>query len=121
MRFNIAVEHDYLRAELFERETAEQTSEFLRAAATEGLRLGCSKALVSVQSSRPIFKVEQYQLSAYVEALAARPSVMVALVSGNDEIHAAHQYIELLAQQHGANVRCFRHEPEAVQWLRSRI
>ena len=121
MRFNIAVEGDYLRAELFERETAEQTREFLRATATEGLRLGCSKALVSVQSSRPIFKVEQYQFSAYVKAIAERPSAMVALVAGSDEIHAAHQYIELLARQHGANVRCFRHEPEAVQWLRSRI
>lgn len=121
MRYTIALEQDYLRAELFERETAEQTSEFLRAAATEGLRLGCNKALVSVHASRPIFKVEQFQFSAYMEALAARPSVMVALVSGSDELHAAHQYIELLAQQHGANLRCFRHEPEAVQWLRSRI
>ncbi|HZN85388.1 MAG TPA: hypothetical protein VFB53_01260 [Burkholderiales bacterium] len=121
MRFTLAAEQDFLRAELFERETAAQTREFLAAAAAEALRLGLSKALISVHASRTIFRVEQYQFSAYVKALAERPSAMVALVAGSDEIHAAHQYVELLAQQHGANVRCFRHEAEAVQWLRSRI
>ena len=121
MRFRLAAEQDFLKAEIFERETVSQTREFLAAAAAEALRLGCSKTLISVQASRPIFRVEQYQLSAYVKAIAERPSAMVALVAGSDEIHAAHQYIELLARQHGANVRSFRHEPEAVQWLRSRI
>jgi hypothetical protein len=33
-------------------------------------------------------------------------------------VRAAHEYIEVLARQHAANVRAFREEASALEWLR---
>jgi hypothetical protein len=119
MRYALHVESGCLRAELFDRRTVEETREFLRASIAEGIKHGCTAALILVRSSRPIFQVEQYHLSEYIKELAARPDVHVALVAADGETHATHQYIELLAKQQGAHVRAFRLESEAAEWLRS--
>ena len=42
----------------------------------------------------------------------------VALLADADEVRASHQYIEVLAAQQGANVRAFRDESRALNWLR---
>src|SRR5712664_3975776 len=101
MRFEVSLEQDYLKANLFGRETAEQTREFLQAVTAESLKLGCARILISVHASRPIFRVEQYHLSAYIKELAARPSYKIALLGDTDEMRASHEYVETLARQHG--------------------
>jgi hypothetical protein len=45
------------------------------------------------------------------------PEARVALVADSSEMHSAHQYIELLARQQNANVRAFRDEAPAREWL----
>ena len=42
----------------------------------------------------------------------------VALLADSEELRAAHEYIEVLARQQGANVRAFREELPALEWLR---
>jgi len=117
MRSKVTVEGDLLRAELYERESAEETQQFLREAIGEGVARGLSKALVVVRSSKAIFQVQQYGISSFLTELAGNPSVRVALVGDSNELYSAHQYIELLARQHGVNLRAFRDEPAAMQWL----
>ena len=119
MRSKLTVEGDVLRAELFDRETVEETQQFLREAAAEGLKRGLSKALVVVRSSRAIFQVQQYRISAYLKQLAANASIRIALVGDSNELYSAHHYIELLAQQHGAKLRAFRDEATALEWLKT--
>lgn len=119
MRVNFTVVGDYLRAELLDRETVEETQQFLRAIVAEGLARGLSKALVVVRTSRAIFQVQQYQLPGYLKDFAGNRSVRIALVGDNNELHSAHQYIELLARQHGVSVRAFRDESAAAQWLKT--
>ena len=119
MRFTIAALQDHLRAELFDRQTVEETREFLAALGEEALRRRSSRILVRVSSSRPIFKVENYQASSYLKQLAARPAIKMALVSNRHDIRAAHEYLEVLARQRGANLRSFAEEAPALRWLRS--
>jgi hypothetical protein len=121
MRFAITALQDHLRAELFDRETVGETREFLAALGEEALRQGSPRILICVNVSRPIFKVEDYQASYYMKELAARPTARVALVSNRHDIRAAHEYIEVLARQQGANVRSFADEAKALRWLRSEI
>jgi hypothetical protein len=109
---------DYLRAELLERETADETREFLKALATVALRERKERALICVYSSRPIFRVEEYQASIYLKELAARPASKVALVSSRLDIRVAHEYLEVLASHQGARLRSFTEEAAAVAWLR---
>lgn len=118
MHFNFQLMQDHLRAELFGRKTAEETLEFVQALVAEARRSAARQILIWVRNSRPIFKVEQYKVSEQFKQLAALKDVRVALLADADEVRASHQYIEVLAAQQGANVRAFRDESRALNWLR---
>ena len=105
-----------LRAELFGRHTAEETHQFVDALLAEAQKLATTHVLAWVRNSRPIFKVEQYNISGKLRLVAAR-RLRVALLADSDEVRASHQYIEVLAGQHGASLRAFRDEARALHWL----
>lgn len=117
MQYQFSIERDCLRAELVGRETAEETEAFLRAMVEEARRAQLPRLLIVVRRSRPIFKVGGYGIGDYLKQLAAVRGARVALVGDSSEIHAAHQYIEVLAAQQGASVRAFREEQAALEWL----
>ncbi len=118
LRSRITIEQGYLRAEMAGRETAAETGQFLKEVAAAMLEHERARVLVVVRESRAIFKVEDYGLSEYFKAMAARPGRRVALVGDSSESYAAHGYIELLARQRGLPVRAFREEAAALEWLR---
>jgi predicted GIY-YIG superfamily endonuclease len=64
-----------------------------------------------------VFKPEDYGLSGYANALVT-PACQVALVGDTEELHAAHEYIEMVARQQKINARAFRSESAALEWLR---
>ena len=105
-----------LRAELFGRQTAEETQQFVDALLAEAQKLAATRVLAWVRNSRPIFKVEQYNITDKLRRVAAR-RLRVALLADSDEVRASHQYIEVLAGQHRANLRAFRDEARALHWL----
>lgn len=114
----ISFEGDYLKAELSDRETAGETREFLRAVTAAAEAHRCGRVLILVRDSAPLFKVEQYGISALFKRMAGNRSYRVALLGDSEELRVSHEYIVLLANQHGANVASFRSEPDAVRWLR---
>lgn len=73
MRLHLDVRSDYVRAQLYGRETPEEN----RAAAhaiVEALKVqGLKNLLIEVRESRAIFKVEGYGLSKIFDALADMP------------------------------------------------
>ena len=105
-----------LRAELFGRQTAEETHEFVEALLAEAQKFSLTRVLAWVRNSRPIFKVEQYNITDKLRVIAAR-RLRIALLADSDEVRASHQYIEVLAGQHRANLRAFRDEARALHWL----
>ena len=117
MHYTIVQGNGHLRAELYGRETIGETQDFIRAVTEEVLKNGHTMVLVSVRNSRPIFKVDQYRIAEQFRRLAAEPKYRVALVADSDELRASHEYIEVLARQQNANVRAFRDEPSALDWL----
>lgn len=117
-RYQVKALGGYLRAEISNRTTAQETKAFLHAIVAESDRTGCVNILVSVRRSLPIFKVEQYNLSEFLKLIAAKPSAKIAVVADSSELRAAHQYVELLARQQGCNVRTFAAEAPAVEWLK---
>ena len=117
MHYTITQGQGHLRAELFGRETVEQTQEFIGALTAAALKNGNKSVLVMVRNSRPIFKVDKYNIAEQFRRLAAQPAYRVALLADADELRASHEYIEILARQQGANVRAFRDEASALDWL----
>lgn len=115
MQLRIVRETAYLRAELRGRETPEQMREALAAILAECRRCGVPRVLLSTRASRPLFKVEEFGLSSFLEELDA--ACRLALVGENQELRAADEYVATMAQQRGVSVRAFRSEAAAARWL----
>jgi len=86
-------EQGYLRAELFNRQTAEETKEFLETVLASALQHRLPLVLICVRNSAPIFTVERYGFSRYLD-LAFESKYKIALVGDTLELRIAHQYIE---------------------------
>jgi hypothetical protein len=119
MHWRISAAPDCLRAELAERETAAETREFLRAVAAAAMAHGLPRVLISVRSSKPLFKVDDYGIEEFFRLMAAVEGSRVSLLADTEEVRTSHEYIEVLARQCGARVRSFRSEVAALQWLRA--
>jgi len=118
--YKITIEQDHLRAELFDRETMEETRAFLQIVANSAQKHGRSSVLMSVRSSNPIFTVERSGFLAYFKKLAENPAHRIALLGDSEELGISHQYVELIGRQHGVNVQSFRDEGAALQWIRNK-
>ncbi len=116
MRYEIVAERQYLRADLYNRQTAEETGKFLAAVAEECIRLDCFRVLISVHASKPIFTLEKYGFSTFIE-LALKYSGKIAVLTDNPEMRIAHEYAVMLARLRGVNARTFRDGAAAVAWL----
>jgi hypothetical protein len=120
MLCEITVGPGYLRADLFNRQTAEEARDALAAIAAEARKHACSQILISVHTSRPLFKVEQYELPDYFRGLGEILKYRIAMTGDSDELRLSQQYIELLARRNGINVRSFPNEEAALSWFKDR-
>src|SRR5215510_3617007 len=74
----VTVERGYIRAELFNRKTIDETRAFLEAVTPEVLKHGCPRVLLCIRNSKPIFTVERYGFSRYLE-IAFKSKYRIAL------------------------------------------
>jgi hypothetical protein len=116
MRYRIAKEAGYITAHLYNRRTPRETAGFLRAIADECYKHGCYDVLISVHRSKPIFTVEKYGFSAFVELALKYPS-RIAVTADSPEVRLSHEYAAMLARMRGVNVRAFRDDAAATAWL----
>jgi hypothetical protein len=120
MRFSIEARDGYLQAVVHERNTGEEMREFLLALQAACKQHGQPKILISLRRSRAMFKPEDYgldgEMRGYVSALVT-PACQIAVLGDTHEVNAANEYIEMAARAQGLNVRAFREEHAALQWL----
>ena len=119
MRFTIRHVENYLRADLYHRQTAEETNRFLQAVAREALGSAVDRVLISVHASRPIFRAQQLGLPGFFEIIISRPQHRVAMLADSYEGQLAQQYVMTLARQRGLNVRAFKEPGDAIAWLQA--
>lgn len=116
VRYEITLKPGYLRADLYNRQTAEETRAFLDEVVGECIKRYLYRVLIFVHTSKPVFTVEKYGFSSFVE-LAMRYSGKVALLTDSVECRMAQDYVAMLARLRGANVRTFRDDGAAIRWL----
>jgi len=114
----VTVERGYIRAELFNRETLAATQKFLDDTVAAAWEHGCSRFLICINNSKPIFAVERYGFSRYLD-VALKAGYKIALVGSSRELRIAHEYYATLAQQRGVNLQAFPDEADALTWLTS--
>src|SRR2546422_3025383 len=98
MRYTIDIHPGYIKAEMRERESGEETRSFVEAILAALRQHKLPRLLISVRSSRPVFKVEQYGLSDALVQVAGS-GLRVAFIADSKEIAMSQQYIALLGQQ----------------------
>jgi hypothetical protein len=118
--YKITAEPDYLRAELSERETVEETRAFLDAVVRNNANYRRSRILILVRVSKSIFQVVAHGLMECFEALSTTTQSQIALVGDTRDLRLSHEYIEVVARQRGLNVRSFKDEAAALAWLDDR-
>jgi hypothetical protein len=117
MGHRITLDRGVLRAELFGRETVEETKAFFQAVVSASRESQSPCILISVRSSKPIFQFERHGLIEHLRKLAVTPSRRIALLGDSAELRLSHEYVELIARQHGLNVRSFPDETAAYRWF----
>jgi hypothetical protein len=117
MKYTIVDRESYLRADLLERQSAEETEAFLKAIGVQRRKHQHKGVLICVHPPRAFFRVEKYHASSFLDTLAGLREVRVALVSPYFEVRLLHQYLEVLARLKGANLRSFAAEAAAIRWL----
>ena len=120
MRCEIKVEPGYLKAELFDRHTPEETRDAFAAIAAAAREHGRSQILVSVRASRPITQVEQSRFLKAFREFGATPKHRIALTGDSDELRLSQQYVESVARRNGINVRSLPDERAALDWFKDR-
>jgi hypothetical protein len=120
MLCEITVAPGYLKVDLFNRNTTEETRTALEAITAAARRHGCSQILISVHASRPIFRIEQSGLLDCFRELAAGSRYRIALTGDSVELRLSQQYIEAVARRAGINVRSFPDHQSALDWFRDR-
>src|SRR5207302_591124 len=116
MGYKITVDQGILRAELFARETIEETKAFFQAIVSASKQSRSPCILISVRSSKPIFQLERHGLIEYFRKLAVTSSRRIALVGDSKDLRLSHEYVEFIARQHGLIVRTFPDETAAYRW-----
>jgi hypothetical protein len=117
MKYAIVDRQDYLRADLYDRDNAEETETFLEAIGQAWLKHPRERLLICVHSPRAFFRIEKYHASRFLQELADRPACRVALVARHFEVRLLHQYLEALARLKHAKLRSFADEASALRWL----
>ena len=116
MGYRIALDRGVLRAELFGRESVEETKTFFEAVLRASRESRCPRILISVCSSTPVFQLERHGLIEYFRELADT-SRRIALLGDSRDLRLSHEYVEVIAGQHGWNVRSFPDEAAAHRWF----
>jgi hypothetical protein len=117
MRYKIEPRADYLFAEMVDRDTVEETADFVRAILGALREHKGNRVLISLRESRPVYKVEAWGLSGAIEILKGIAGFRVAFIGDSHETVMAQQYIALLLSQKGVAARNCQSEAEAVAWL----
>jgi hypothetical protein len=120
MLCEITVGPDYLKADLFNRNTVEETRDALAAITAAARKHRFSQILIAVHASRPIFKLERSGLLDFFRQLGDMSNYRIALTGDSRELQLSQQYIEAVARRHGINVRSFPNQHAALDWFKDR-
>src|SRR3989475_12413651 len=113
MKYQITMERGFLRADLLDRETAEETRAFLQAVGLASMNHRCSRVLVHVRLSNPLVTVGRHGALTDVEKIPSDPAHRIALLGETLELGMGHDYVSLLGRQQGIKRRSVQTEHTA--------
>ena len=116
MQIRVVRAEGHLRVELSGRQGPEDMQQAITRMLDECRRHETPQVLLVTRASRPLFKLEDFSLSAFLDRMT--PACRVAMVADNAELRASDDYIASAARLKHLAVRTFADEAAAVRWLR---
>lgn len=117
MQIKVARADGYLRVELTGREGPEDMHTAITRMLDECQRNELPTVLIVTRQSRPLFKLEDFSLSFFLDRMT--PACRVAMVAENPDLRASDEYIAAAARLKKLAVETFADEATGVRWLRS--
>jgi hypothetical protein len=117
MRTRYEYQAGILLAEMVGRESAEETAQFVEGLMAALHEHGANRLLISVRESRSLFKVEDWKLSAAVDAIKGIAGFRVAFIADSKEVNISQEYICMLLTQRGIECRVCPTMATARAWL----
>ncbi len=118
MQFTIDADDEFLRVKVSGRDADRPPSEVCAAVLSESAKLGRDRILIELDQKSPLSATSQFQLVTRLPELGFTPRHRIALVHSTPEMHEANQFINLIAENRGIQVRNFQGVEIAKDWLR---
>ncbi len=118
MQFTIDADDEFLRVKISGRDADRPPSEVCAAVLSESAKLGRDRILIELDQKSPLSATSQFQLVTRLPELGFTPRHRIALVHSTPEMHEANQFINLIAENRGIQVRNFQGIEIAKDWLR---
>ena len=118
MQYTIDADDEFLRVTLSGRTVDRPPSEVCAAVLAESRKRGRERILIELDQNFPLSPGNQFALVTRLPELGLTTRHRIALVHRTREMQDANQFINLVASNHGVNVRNFHGVEPAIAWLR---
>jgi hypothetical protein len=118
MECTISADDEFLRVKLSGRDTDRPPSEVCAAVLAESRKQGRDRILIELDQKFPLSPGNQFALVTRLPEIGFTPQQRIALVHRTPEMQDANQFINLVARNHGIQVRNFTGVALAQAWLR---
>ena len=118
MKYTIESDEEFLRVKVSGRSEDRPPSEVCAAVLSESVKLGRNRILIELDQKVPLSPTSQHALVTRLPGIGFTARHRIALVHGTPEMSEANEFINLVAGNHGIQVRNFRELHDATTWLR---
>jgi hypothetical protein len=118
VQYTIDADEEFLRVKVSGRDTDRPPSELCAAVLAESRKRGRDRILIELDQKFPLSPGNQFTLVTRLPEIGFTPEQRIALVHRRTEMQDANQFINLVARNHGVQVRSFAGLEPAMAWLR---
>jgi hypothetical protein len=118
MYYLMEADAEFLRVRVWGRDTDRPPSEFCDAVLRESRARQRERILIELDQEMPLSAVSQYELVNRLPEIGFTARERIALFHRSEAMRRANDFINVLADNHGVNVRNFGGMDEALAWLR---
>ena len=118
MQYTIEADEEFLRVKVSGRDTDQPPSEVCAAVLKESEKRGRQRILIELDQKFPLSAGNQYQLVTRLPEIGFTPKHRIALVHRRPDMQSANQFINVVAENRGLQVRNFPSTENAMAWLR---
>ncbi|MGQ0655821.1 MAG: hypothetical protein ACT4P4_26785 [Betaproteobacteria bacterium] len=118
MQYSIEADAEFLRVKMSGRESNAPPSHVCAAIFRQASKLDLKRILIELDQKTPLSASSQYTLISRLPQIGFTPKHRIAMVHRTPEMQKANEFIDVVADNRGLQVRSFPTVESAEAWLR---